>query len=54
LADLKEPADKSKPVTVEPDTKSQDGKDPKDDDENPKPADKPKAAPEVESDDEGS
>jgi len=54
LADLKELADKSKPVTVEPDTKSQDGKDPKDDDENPKPADKPKAAPEVESDDEGS
>jgi chromosome segregation ATPase len=53
-ADLKELADKSKPVTVEPDTKSQDGKDPKDDDENPKPADKPKAAPEVESDDEGS
>lgn len=54
LADLKELADKSKPVTVEPDTKSQDGKDPKDDDENPKPADKPKAAPKVESDDEGS
>ena len=54
LADLKKLADKSKPVTVEPDTKSQDGKDPKDDDENPKPADKPKAAPEVESDDEGS
>ena len=54
LADLKKLADKSKPVTVEPDTKSQDGKDPKDDDENPKPADKPKAAPKVESDDEGS
>ena len=52
LADLKELADKSKPVAVEPDKKSQDPKD--EADKNPKPADKPKAAPEVESDDEAS
>ena len=54
LADLKELADKSKPVTVEPDSKSQDSKGSKapgdDAGEKTKPADKPKAAPQVEAD----
>ena len=51
LADLKELADKSKPVAVEPDSKSKGSKAPGDDaGEQAKPADKPKAAPQVEAD----
>jgi len=51
LADLKELADKSKPVAVEPDSKSKGSKAPGDDaGEKAKPADKPKAAPQVEAD----